>query len=158
MTTVTHPWRSLHSGSRGRGFSHKCEPFHTRPIWAGEKSGTPDGTLPSNGGRYIRQSRDRGKFRDAVVGLLRPGGLWDPAQKFAGPKGRPGLTTPRRSKRSHPHYSQPRLADLALQPRCQEGRSDISRVFGAMLSIPLRQADRLQRIRGAGAERIGAIP
>jgi len=79
--------------------------------------------------------------------------LWDPAQKFAGSKGRPGVITPRRSKRSHPRCSQPRLPDLALQPRCQEGRSDISRVFGAMLSIPLRQADRLQRIRGGGGQR-----
>ena len=74
-------------------------------------------------------------------------GLWDPAQKFAGSKGRPGVATPRRSKRSHPRCSQPRLPDLALQPRCQEGRSDISRVFGAMLSIPLLQANPLQRIR-----------
>src|SRR6516164_6091854 len=53
-------------------------------------------------------------------------GIWDAARKFAGWKETPGLTTPRRSKRSHPNCSQPRLADLVLQPRCQEGRSDIS--------------------------------
>ena len=47
-----------------------------------KKSGTPDGTLPSNGGRYIRQSRDRGKFRDAVVGLLRPGGVMGSGPKI----------------------------------------------------------------------------
>src|SRR5215470_19780866 len=93
-----------------------------------------------------------------LKGCCARAGLWDPAQKFARWKRRPGLTTPRRSKRSHPNCSQPRLADLALQPRCQEGRSDISRVFGAMLSIPRRQVNRLQRIRrGVGVNEINDL-
>jgi hypothetical protein len=58
-------------------FSPKCEPLHTRSTSrsapfrqeCNKKSGEgPDDSVPSiyNGGRYIRQSRDRGKFRDAA--------------------------------------------------------------------------------------------
>jgi hypothetical protein len=130
MTTVTHPWRSLHPEVAGEDLATNVNHFTldqsgpAHHLSEQQKIGDgPLGTLPSNGGRYIRQSRDRGKFHDALVRLLRPGRVMGSGPKIC-----------RVEREARVDYT------ATLQTE-------------AMLSIPLRQANRLQRIRRGGGQR-----